>query len=213
MPKRSLLITVVLLAVAACGTPSTTPEGPTASSVAVQSGDLPAGMQKCSVSGDIASFLSSAKSKDPSTYASFKKFWDEAQTNGATAVYIAMYTDSSAHCSALESNTSDISTADYKLGINFVVQFKDEASAAKAYTSESIFGFSTASLTGGGAPALQGAQTGLSPNAVVLSVAVANISYYVAVWQNKAFMVILAIVNVDPAAAKKAALAENGRIK
>ena len=37
--------------------------------------------------------------------------------------------------------------------------------------------------------------------------------YYVAVWQNKAFMVILAILNIDPAAAKKAALAENARIK
>jgi hypothetical protein len=64
----------------------------------------------------------------------------------------------------------------------------------------------------GGAPALQGSATGLSPNSIVLSVSVATTSYYVAVWQNKAFMVILAILNIDPASAKKAALAENGRI-
>jgi hypothetical protein len=44
-------------------------------------------------------------------------------------------------------------------------------------------------------------------------VSVATTSYYVAVWQNKAFMVILAILNIDPASAKKAALAENGRIR
>jgi len=35
----------------------------------------------------------------------------------------------------------------------------------------------------------------------------------VAVWQSKAFMVILAILNVDSATCKKVALAENSRIK
>jgi hypothetical protein len=210
--KRSLSVAVTLLVVAACGTPSPTLLGPTASSVAVQSGDLPAGMQKCNASGDIASFLKNAKTKDPATYASTKKSWDDAQANGATAAYVDFYTDSSAHCTSLESNTADVSAANYKLAINFVIQFKDVASAAKGYTSESIFGFSAASMQGG-TPAVTGAATGLSPNSIVLSVSVATTSYYVAVWQNKAFMVILAILNIDPAAAKKAALAENGRIK
>jgi hypothetical protein len=211
MVKRSLSIAVILLAVAACGT-ATTSQGPTASSVSVQPGDLPAGMQKCNVSGDIASFLSSAKTHDPSTYTSTKKSWDDAQKNGATAAYIDFYTDSSAHCSALEAKTSDISSANYKLAINFVIQFKDTATAAKGYTSESIFGFSAASMQSG-APAVQGTATGLSPNSIVLTVSIANTSYYVAVWQNKAFMIILAIVNIEPGAAKKVALAENARIK
>ena len=211
MVKRSLSIAVGLLVVAACGAPSSTPQGPTASSVSVQQGDLPAGMEKCHVSGDIASFLDNAKTKDPSTYTSTKKSWADAQKNGATAAYIDFYTDSSAHCSALETNTSDISSANYKLAINFVIQFKDTATAAKGYTSESIFGFSAASMQSG-VPAIQGAQTGLSPNSIVLTIALANTSYYVAVWQKKAFMVILAIVNLDPASAKKVALAENGRI-
>jgi hypothetical protein len=35
----------------------------------------------------------------------------------------------------------------------------------------------------------------------------------VAVWQNKTFMVILAMINIDAASAKKTALAENSRIK
>jgi hypothetical protein len=35
----------------------------------------------------------------------------------------------------------------------------------------------------------------------------------VAVWQNKAFMSILAILNIDTATCKKVALAENSRIK
>jgi hypothetical protein len=33
------------------------------------------------------------------------------------------------------------------------------------------------------------------------------------VWQNKAFMVILAILNIDSATSKKVTLAENSRIK
>jgi len=210
--KRALFIAIALTAVAACGTSAPPAQGPTASSVAVQSGDLPAGMQKCNQSGDIATFLDTSKTKDPTTYASTKKSWDDAQKNGATAAYIAFYTDSSAHCSALETNTSDVSSASYKLAINFVVQFKDEASAAKGYTSESIFGFSAASMQSG-APSVQGAATGLSPNSIVLSISIANTSYYVAVWQKKAFMVIMAIVNIDPASAKKVALAENARIK
>jgi hypothetical protein len=211
--KRAISIAAALLVVGACGTSSSVPQGPTAASVAVQPSDLAAGMQKCNISGDIASFLNSSKIKDPSTYSSTKKSWDDAQKHGATAAYVAFYTDSAAHCTALETNTSDVSSANYKVAINFVIQFTDEAAAAKGYTSESIFGFSAASLTGGGAPTQQGAQTGLSPNSIVISVSIASTSYYVAVWQKKAFMVILAIVNIDPASAKKAALAENGRIK
>jgi hypothetical protein len=47
----------------------------------------------------------------------------------------------------------------------------------------------------------------------VLSVAVSNQSFYIAVWQNKVFMIILAILNIDSATCKKVALAENSRIK
>ena len=47
----------------------------------------------------------------------------------------------------------------------------------------------------------------------MLSVPIENQSYYVAVWQNKAFMVILAVLNIDTATAKKVDVAENSRIK
>jgi len=47
----------------------------------------------------------------------------------------------------------------------------------------------------------------------VLSIAVASQSFYVAVWQSKVFMVILAILNIDAATCKKVAVAENSRIK
>jgi len=214
MLRSALAVLAVLLFVSACGgTAPGSAQGPTAASVAVQPGDLPGGMQKCGVSGDINSFLNASKTKDPNTYTSTKAEWDAAQKAGATAAYVAFYTDSSAHCSSIESSTSDISSATYKLVVNFVIQFKDEASAAKGYTTESIFGFSASSLKGGGAPVQEGTATGLSANSIVLSISIANQAFYVAVWQNKAFMVILAVLNSDAATSKKVAVAENSRIK
>jgi hypothetical protein len=203
-----------MVVVASCGgSPSATVSGPTASSVAVQTADLPAGMQKCDLSGDIDSFLNKSKTKDPNTYTSVKSEWDAAQKAGATAAYAAFYSDSTAHCATVESNTADISTATFKLVINFVLQFKDEASASKGYTTESIFGFNAAQLKNGGAPVVEGTPTGLTANSIVLSASISNQSFYVAEWQNKTFMVILAMINIDAASAKKASLAENSRIK
>jgi len=214
MLTRTISGLAVILVVVACGgSPSSTVTGPTAASVSVQPADLPSDMRKCDLSGTIDSFLNKSKTKDPNTYTSTKSEWEAAQKQGATAAYASFFSDSAAHCTSLESNSSDISTATYKLVVNFVIQFKDEASAKNGYTTEQIFGFSTTQLKSGGAPVVEGTQTGLTPNSIVLSISVSNQSFYVAVWQNKAFMVILAVLNVDTATSKKVALAENARIK
>lgn len=166
-------------------------------------------MQKCNMSADIDSFLEKAKTKDPDTYTQTKNEWDAAKKQGATAAYTAFYTDTAAHCASLETSSSDITSASYKLVVNFVIQFKDEASASKGFANESIFGVSKSSLKGG----VEGTATGLGPNSIVLSTSFGNLSYYVAAWQNKAFMVILAILNIDAATCKKVAVAVNSRIK
>ena len=212
---RTILVGLTaLLLVSACGgSTAAAAKGPTAASVAVQPGDLPGGMTKCDLSGDIDRFLNTSKTKDPNTYTSTKAEWDAAQKAGATAAYTAFYADSAAHCTNLESSTSDISAATYKLVVNFVIQFKDEASAAKGYTTETIFGFSASSLKSGGAPVQEGAVTGLAPNSIVLNLSVSNQSFYVDLWQHKVFMVILAVLNIDTTISKKIATAENSRIK
>src|SRR3977135_126480 len=142
-------------------------------------------MQNCGLSGDIDSYLNKAKAKDPNTYNTTKAEWDSAKQKGATAAYTAFYADSTAHCTSLEPNTSDISSATYKLVVNFVIQFKDEASASKGYTSESIFGFSASSLQSGGAPGVEETATGLTKNSIVLSISVANQPFLVSRWQKK----------------------------
>ena len=181
--------------------------------VSVQPGDLPSGMVKCDLTGDINSFLNKEKAADPNTYAQTKTQWDAAQQKGATSAYTAFYADSAAHCATIKSTGADISAANYKLLVNFVVQYKDEKSAASAYSSDSIFGFSASGLKSSGAAVIDGTKTGLTSNSIVLSGTLAPQSFYIADWQNKRFVIILAILNVDAAASKGVATSENRRIR
>jgi hypothetical protein len=218
MLQRSLAGLAVLLTLFACrGNPLSPPTGPMVSSVSVQPGDLPSDMNKCDQSGDIKRFLNRSQTKNPDAYTSAKTDWNSAQKQGATAAYIAFYTDSRARCANVESNTAEsVVSATYKLEANYVIQFKDKANAVKGYTSGSFFGFSLLSLKNGKAKIDEGTMTGLSANSIVVNIfnsLVPNQSIYVAYWQNKAFMVILMIVNIDNASCKKVALAMNGRIK
>jgi hypothetical protein len=211
--RRSLVFLVALFMVGACGgAPSVAAPVVTASSIAVKSSDLPNGMTKCDSSGDINTFLNAIKAKDPTTYDTTKKEWDAATKAGATAAEVALFTDTVDHCSGVTSNQSSFGTANYKVVINFVIQFKDEATAAKGYTTESIFGFSAATLKGGGLPTVEGKDTGFGPNSILLTFGTSTISFYIAVWQKKSFMVEFAALNLDTATSKKIALAVNGRI-
>ncbi len=203
-----------LLFVAACGGGSAAqPQGPTVSSVSAQPGDVPSGLVKCDLSGDIDTVVAKEATPDPSTSQSFQKYWQEAKTKGAKAGYLAFYTSSSSNCSAIKSSATEIGTASYPFILNFVLQYKDEKTATDAYTNGTVFNFSAATLKQGGAPVIEGTNTGLSPNSVVLSASVGNQTFYIAEWQNKSFVVILAVLNVEVNASKKVATSENGRIK
>jgi hypothetical protein len=199
-----------VLVVVACGGSSGAP-GPTVSSVAVQPGDLPGGMVRCGISGDIEDFIKAEQSPDPNTSKSISGYWDDAKKNGAKAAYAAIYADSEARCAAIKNPETDVGTATYKLVVNFVVQFKDEKTAVDAYNNKTIFGFSRAQLKS--APTIEGTKTGLTANSIVLSQSIASQSFYIAEWQNKTFTVILAVLNIDREASKKVSTAENSRIK
>lgn len=201
-----------MFVVVACGGSNVTGVGP--ADVAAQSSDLPKNMIKCDGSGDIDTFLNAMKTKDPTTYQSTKDEWDSAKTHGATSAVVVFYSDKKDDCANIQNaGNSDLASATYPLVINFVIQFKDQASAEKGYTTESIFGFSESTIAAGGAGVIKGTDTGLTNNSVALTIAIGNQSFYVAVWQNKTFMDILGVLNIDLAASKKIATNENGRIK
>ena len=212
--RAALSALAIVFVAAACGPLPGGGTPATAASVAVQSSDLPSGMKKCEVSGDIDAYVAKVKAKDPTHYATIKKEWDDAKSHGATAGEVAVFADTAEHCSAFQSNSSDITTATFKLVVNFVIEFKDEAAAAKGYTSESILGFSPSTIkSSGSVPVTEGTKSGLGANSIVLTLELGGQSFYVAVWQNKKFMSILAVLNLDQATSKKIASAVNGRIK
>ena len=213
MVRPLIAALIASLSLVACGGSSNPPQGPGASSVSAHPGDLPHGMVKCDLTGDIDSFIAKEQSPDPQTSKSMSGYWTDLKKAGATSAYAAIYTDSAAHCSAIKSSTSDIAAANYKLVVNFVVKFKDEKSAASAYMNDSLFGFSASNLRSGGAQPIEGTKTGLTANSMVVDQSISNQSFYIALWQNKTFDVILAVLNVDPAASKKVATSENSRIK
>lgn len=215
MFRRSLAASIVVFALLACGGGSASqPQGPTASSVSAQPSDVPGGLMRCDLSGDVNNFIAREASPDPSTSQSTKSSWDDARKNGATDAYVALYADSNAHCADLKSSQTTVGSATYKLIVNFVVQYKDEKSASDAFTgNQKLFDFSPSGLRGSGMATAEGTKTGLTANSIVLDQALATQHFYIAVWQNKAFLVILAILNVDSTASQKVALAENGRIK
>jgi hypothetical protein len=210
--RTALIAGALLLAACACGPigGSSTP-APSAASVAIKSGDLPSGMTRCDQSGDIGAYLKKIQTKDRSTYSAIKTGWDAAQKNGATAGDVEFYADSTAHCSNLASNTTEIGTATYKLVVNFEFQFKDQASAEAGYKSDSALGFGASSLKSSQL-ATEGVATGLGANSVVLAVPIGAQIVYLAVWQNKQFLSIIGIFNIDAATDKKIALAVTGRI-
>jgi predicted small lipoprotein YifL len=212
---RTLVAIATVLVVAACGTSNPLTGAVTPADVAVQQNDLPKSLVRCDGSGDMDTFLNSVKTKDPSTYQSTKSEWDAAKSHGATAAEVVFYSDKKADCASIQnSGNGDLASATYPLVVNFVIQFKDEQTAAKGYTTESIFGFSESTLaSSGGTGVVKGKDTGLTANSIALTVAIGNQSFYVAVWQNKAFMVILGVLNIDLAASKKIATNEDSRIK
>jgi len=210
--RRFITLLIVAL-VSACGGTSNAPAGPTASTVAVQPSDVPKDMVRCDLSGDIQSFIQKEQGPDPSTSKSAANEWSQAQKNGATAGYAAIYTDSKSHCTDFASGRNDPAAVPYRLVIDFVLEFKDTKSAANTYTNDAIFGVTASSLSASASTSIQGTKTGLTANSVVVSQTLSNQTFYIALWQNKSFDVFLAVLNLDAAAAKKIATSENSRIR
>jgi hypothetical protein len=211
MPWLARAAVVVAVLSTACGGSAPASQAATPATVAAQPSDLPAGMVRCDLTGDIDSFIRAEATPDPATSKTMSADWATAKGKGAQAGYVAVFTDSADHCKTVKSSATEIGAGSYELVLNFVVQFKDEKTAAAAYTDGSILGFTAAELRQQGA--VEGTKTGLSSNSVVVDTTIANQRYYFALWQAKSFGVFLAVLNVDPEAARKVAMAENSRIK
>jgi hypothetical protein len=212
MRRIAAAATLVLILVASCAGPSVAGvTGASPESVAVQQGDVPAGLQRCSESGEINGYLNSVKSKNPSTYKQVNDQWQKEKQAGGTAGAVEVYADSKDECDSLANGTSPSSSAPPKIVLNYVVQFKDDASAAKDYNDE-VLGLNPSDIQKQGGTVLKGTGTGLGSNSSAGSISLFGLQLEFAVWQKKTFFTAVIAVGLTDTDAKKIYTAVNGRI-
>jgi hypothetical protein len=185
--------------------------GPTPQSVAVQKSDVPSGLQNCSESGEINSYLQKVKARSESTYAQVNDQWQKEKSAGATGGWVQVFADSADECTALSSGRSPQGSNPPKIVLNYVVQFKDEASASKDFSSE-VLGLNPADIQRQGGTVVRGKGTGLGDNSTTGSISLFGLQLDFAVWQKKAFFVAVIAVGLSDAESKKIYNDINGRI-
>ena len=175
-------------------------------SVALQGGDVSAGLQRCRESGDIPSFLDAARSRSPETFKQIDDEWNRLRAEGVDRGQVEVYTDEAGQCTALLQAAGGTA----KVLINFVVSFKDQAAAERAYKN-GLLGIRPES-TGQQSGVQQGPATGLTQNSLLYNQNLGGQSLYLAIWQNRLFDVFLFAINLPVADARRAASNVNDRI-
>jgi len=212
--QRVLVLTSVLL-LAACGGSSgggcAVQQKTSAETVGSSSSDFPS-LQKCPESGTWDHYLTAEQAKNPSQYSTDKSDLDTLKAAGADDTYVAVYADSASGCGNFGADTPTGKIADV-----YAIRFKDSSAAAANYkTNLKDFHLSDSELTNikaAGGTVTQGAASGLGDNSVVVSFAIAGVSFYVAFWQKNQFEVALLSFNEPEATNKTATTNISGRRK
>ena len=212
---RRLVVLACVAVLAACGGSSggggSAPQRTSAETVASSSSDF-AGLEKCPESGTWDHYLSAEQSKNPSQYSTDKSSFETLTAAGADDTYIAVYADVASGCGNFGADTPT-----GKLAEVYAIRFKDAASASASYTTSlKDFHLDDSGLTNikaAGGTVAQGSASGLGDNSVVVSLAIAGVSFYAAFWQKNQFEVAVIGYNVAISDSKTAAARIDGRIK
>lgn len=146
------------------GSVQASPSPPTTSalqSIAAQPGDLPSGLVICSWSGDVGAWADKLKPTDSGYAQQMVDFWQRLQSGGATGGWVQDLSVSEDACQGFYSGSAGLVSH----VTSIVIQFKDQASATSAYSSETPGLFGPKVLNGG--PTESGSATGLGPNSIV----------------------------------------------
>lgn len=207
-----LVVPLCALLLAACGSgPGLGQSGPpSAQTVAAADSDW-SGLHRCSESGSYDSYLKLEQTKSPEQYQTDKTTWDDLKAAGANDSYIAAYAQNTADCGQFNSGTPT-----GKVAYVYAIRFKDASSASASFKSNTkdfhLDDPTVTQLKAAGATVSQGATTGLGDNSIVVTIDLGGSAVYVALWQNKTFMVAMVAFN-DGTAAAQAATSVNGRIR
>jgi hypothetical protein len=210
---RILVGLVLVLTLVGCQPPASQPKPVTAQSISLQPGDV-SGLQRCADSGDVQTLLRQEKANHQPGYYVNATEWEQWKTQGATEAYFAAYGRTSADCDALSVAGTGAPTGGLMAGL--VVKFKDHSTAPKTFRADAtLLGFGPKDITFiklVGGSVMTGSDTGLGPQSVIGSGAVAGTTYYFAFWQNKAINSYLIAYDLPAANAEGAARSVNQRM-
>lgn len=201
---RAGLLVAAFVALLACSTPGAPPAPSTPQSVALQAGDLPRGMVRCGLSGDVDRFLTGAPSDNQ--YASqLAQEWRAMKALGAQAGYVGVYAGSSDQCKAAFTSQS---LTGIRWAASMVVQFKNTAAAGTAYRQASIGAQQIAQQPG----SEEGAATGLGSDSLTFSDSEGTQSLFFAYWHHARFLVVMLALDLGEQASHQAAHDVDSRI-
>ena len=200
---RALAGALAWLALTACEMTSAPLPDPT--QIALQQSDLPAGLQRCTSSGDIGGFMRGLQRGNPAAHDELAGAWRDLQHRGALQASIVVFVEQPAACGAR------LGTGQGTTLTSVVVRFSDDTTAAAAY-QRGILGFTTPNENAEVADMNRGAATGIGRNAWVIQRTVQGRSLIVGLWERHAILVLFVAVDSDPLHAKQALAAVDGRI-
>ena len=166
-------------------------------------------MQKCPQSDKWAALMLDGQ---PEMLPTGMASWSALEGAGATEAWLSLYADNPAECPLLLGNAAPKGRLVYTAAI----KFKDSASAAKDFVSDSqnfpvAPGFA-ARFTAAGGTLTKGASNGLGASSVVASISIRGVPTYVVFWQNMNFEAVVYDSNVSASEGSSEAAQMNGRI-
>lgn len=205
----------VAMALAACQTSpaATVAKSATPQSIALQPNDVP-DMQRCAVSGDVASVLKQEKAQSSPSYDRNATEWEQWKRQGATDAYFAVFGRTASDCAAASNASTGAPTGG--LMVALVVEFRDTNGAARNFQRDStLMGLGPGNIRFiqlAGGTTTYGQATGLGEDSAIGNAVVGGANYFVAMWQSKSFQSEFISYDLNVGDADTAVLAVNQRI-
>jgi hypothetical protein len=173
-----------------------------AAAAALQSADVPAGLQPCPSSGPLAAYLTSLQTSNPTLAQRLSTQWQTLKKAGAQDAAITLFAVDPAACSAELAASGTVKSA-----ASVVVRFADEGQADRAWET-GILGFAPPAPGEIPPGVARGTSTGLGQSAWTYKSA----PVLLACWRKSVFVALVVITNLDDAAFKTAAAAIDARL-
>jgi len=173
-----------------------------AAAAALQAADVPAGLQPCPSSGQLAAYLTSLQTSNPTLAQRLSTQWQALEKAGAQDAAITLFAADPTACSAELAASGTVKSA-----ASVVIRFSDEGQADRAWEA-GILGFAPPAPGDLPPGVARGTSTGLGQSAWTYK----NPPVLLACWRKAVFAALVVVTNLDDVTFKAAAAAIDARL-